>query len=116
MKKFVRRHILLQLLLPLLFLWHIGSTVLFPHSHIVYGKVIVHSHPYTAKHNHTDNEFETIQYLSVCNLEDYILKIYLPDKISVLLDSFPTLSITDGKYSKHIHSGITRRGPPSQIA
>lgn len=116
MKRFLRKHILPQLLLPLLFLWHIGSITLFTHTHVVNGKKIVHSHPYTSRHSHTDNQFKTISLLSFCKITDCFPQICLPDEISVPSDFVPALSIINKKHPEYLHSVISRRGPPSGAA
>lgn len=61
----------LQLILFVLFIGYYGSITLFPHSHIVDGVTIVHSHPYKTdkssvpfKLPHTGKEIMLIQTLS----------------------------------------------------
>ena len=61
----------LQLILLVLFIGYYGSITLFPHSHIVNGVTIVHSHPYKtdkssvpSKLPHTGKEIMLIQTLS----------------------------------------------------
>ncbi|HOG18929.1 MAG TPA: hypothetical protein PKW37_00610 [Salinivirgaceae bacterium] len=58
-------------LLLILFLAYYSSITFFPHSHIVDGVTIVHSHPYNpfseespTKHNHQKSEYVLIQLLS----------------------------------------------------
>jgi hypothetical protein len=59
------------LVLLVLFLGYYGGITLFPHSHIVNGITIVHSHPYkqgkgsnSSNLPHTGKEFQIIQVLS----------------------------------------------------
>ncbi|MGN0202463.1 MAG: hypothetical protein ACI399_06105 [Candidatus Cryptobacteroides sp.] len=49
------RNIFIRSFLPLLFLWYISGISLFPHTHIVDGVRIVHSHP-NPDAEHADNE------------------------------------------------------------
>ena len=58
-------------LLVILFCGYLGSITFFPHTHIVDGISVVHSHPYKslpennpADHHHTKNGFLLIQYIS----------------------------------------------------
>ena len=52
-----RRKYLLAALLPFVFLWYIGCISLTPHTHIVDGVSIVHSHPASAEgHQHSAEE------------------------------------------------------------
>jgi hypothetical protein len=57
--------------LLILFLGYFGSITFFPHTHIVDGVTIVHSHPYKSQpgnvpvnHNHSKNGFLLIQFIS----------------------------------------------------
>lgn len=57
--------------LVILFCGYFGSITLFPHSHIVNGVTIVHSHPFKSdqgnapvNHSHTTNGFQLIQLIS----------------------------------------------------
>ena len=53
-----------------LFLGMFLSNTIFPHSHIVRGIMIVHSHPYNPfspeKHQHSDDEINLIAFLANC--------------------------------------------------
>ncbi|MGN0189762.1 MAG: hypothetical protein ACI395_09630 [Candidatus Cryptobacteroides sp.] len=51
-------------LLPLLFVWYIGGISLFPHTHIVDGVSIVHSHPNPDARHQGGEDYLTIQMLS----------------------------------------------------
>lgn len=114
MLKYVRKHILPQLLIPLIFIMYISGISLFPHTHIINGNIIVHSHIYFGHHDHTDSEIVTIEQLSTCYFQENILHIDIPENISVLLYSFAVPSTIDGKYSEHLKSE-TLRGPPSSL-
>lgn len=68
--KFWRKKYMRYLLL-ILFLGYYSSIKFFPHTHIVDGKAIVHSHPYNpfskenpTNHHHSKNEFVLIHLLS----------------------------------------------------
>ncbi len=50
--------------LLLLFIWYIGGISLFPHTHIIDGVSIVHSHPNPDKEHQNEEEFLTIQMLA----------------------------------------------------
>ena len=57
--------------LVILFCGYLGSITFFPHTHIVEGITIVHSHPYKShsenypiSHNHLKNGFLLIQFIS----------------------------------------------------
>lgn len=57
--------------LLILFLGYFGSVTFFPHTHIVDGVTIVHSHPFKShsgndpiNHNHTKNGFVLIHFIS----------------------------------------------------
>ncbi len=69
--------------LLILYLVFQASTSVFPHTHIVEGKKMVHSHPYSsANHNHTEDQVTAIELLSgsqtlnVC--VPFIQKVELP--------------------------------------
>ena len=111
MLKFVRKHILPQLFIPLVFVLYISGISMFPHTHIINGNIIVHSHIYLGDHEHTAAEAETIAQLSTCYFQENITHIDIPENISVLLYSFAVPSTIDGKYSEHLLSE-TLRGPP----
>lgn len=57
--------------LIILFCGYFGSTSLFPHSHVVDGVTIVHSHPFKSNpggapvnHSHSTNGFQLIHFIS----------------------------------------------------
>ena len=88
MRKFIRRHIAVKLLLPMLFLAYMGSISLFPHAHIIDGCKIVHSHP-----------FEIMQ--------GRLPSVFLP-----LYGDLSVPSVQDGSAQCHIQTE-SRRGPPA---
>ena len=62
---------LLGFSLLILFCGYFGSITFFPHTHIVDGVTIAHSHPYKSQpgddpinHNHSKNRFLLIQFIS----------------------------------------------------
>lgn len=112
MRKFIREHICIKLLLPVLFIAYTGSISLFPHTHIVDGCRIVHSHPFQNGHEHEDNEAETIQQLSIFHTDGEILFAGIPELYTEVTAVFPVPSETEGYQSSTVHSE-TRRGPPS---
>ena len=79
MRKFIRRHIAFQLLLPLLFTAYMGSISLFPHAHIIDGCKIVHSHPFADDgHSHDGDSARTILILSTFSIDGEIMQGRLP--------------------------------------
>lgn len=57
-------------LLLLLFAGYWASVSLFPHTHVIDGQKIVHSHPYseapdTGSHSHSSSQLQAIAHLSV---------------------------------------------------
>lgn len=54
---------IMRYFLPLLFLTYWGGITLFTHSHVVNGVIIVHSHPFKAGHQHTQEQAETVFFL-----------------------------------------------------
>ncbi|MGM9769010.1 MAG: hypothetical protein ACI3Z0_11250 [Candidatus Cryptobacteroides sp.] len=58
------RNIFIQTFLPLLFIFYISGITLFPHTHIVDGISIVHSHPNPGTEHQVENSYVTIQMLS----------------------------------------------------
>jgi hypothetical protein len=65
------KRILVGWFLVLLFCGYFGSITFFPHTHIVDGITIVHSHPYKShsgnnpiSHNHSKNGFLLLQFVS----------------------------------------------------
>ena len=84
------RKILCALFLTL-FVGMFLSNSLFPHSHIVRGMIVVHSHPYNPfspeKHQHSDDEINLIAFLANCpvigNETQNFSQVYLTPTIFV---------------------------------
>lgn len=105
MRKFIREHISVKLLLPLLFVTYLGSVSLFPHSHIVDGCKIVHSHPFSGGHSHEGKSAETILFLSFFHIDGNILPAQLPLTFILLCGLFIIPSSSDGSSQRFIHFG-----------
>ena len=104
MRKFIRRHIAFQLLLPLLFTAYMGSISLFPHAHIIDGCKIVHSHPFADDgHSHDGDSARTILILSTFSIDGEILPLY---------GDLSVPSAQDGSAQCPIQTE-SRRGPPA---
>ena len=101
MRKFIRRHIAVKLLLPVLFIAYMGSISLFPHAHIIDGCKIVHSHP-----------ARTILILSTFSIDGEILQSPLPSVFLPLRGLCSIPSVHDGAAQCHIQTE-NRRGPPA---
>lgn len=53
------------MLLLLLFVGYYGSITLFPHNHLINGKLVSHSHPFQSKpHSHTTGQIHLLDSLS----------------------------------------------------
>lgn len=113
MRKFIREHISVKLFLPLLFMAYMGSISLFPHSHIIDGCKIVHSHPFSSGHSHEGKSAETILFLSFFHIDGNILSAQFPLPFILLCGFFIIPSSTDGTAQCFIHFE-TRRGPPQR--
>lgn len=74
-------------LLPLVFIWYIGCIGLTPHTHIVDGVKVVHSHPVSAE-DHEHSEEETIGIELICNFcRDLAVDgVVLPSAAEILLN------------------------------
>lgn len=115
MTEFIRRHKAVRLFLPLLFIFYAGSISLFPHTHIINGTTIVHSHPFAGDHSHQAQEAECILHLSVFWAENDIPVTRLPELFAMLLSVMPVPDTSNRIADIFIHYG-TRRGPPSLSA
>jgi hypothetical protein len=75
-------------LLPLVFIWYIGCIGLTPHTHIVDGVKVVHSHPVSAE-DHEHSAEETIGIELICNFcRDLAVDgIVLPSAAEILLNA-----------------------------
>lgn len=112
MRTFIRQHISVKLLLPLLFIAYAGSTSLFPHVHIIDGCKIVHSHPYSNGHTHSGKTAQTILFLSLFTLDTDIIQSGMPSVFLHLCRLLAAPSVPDAPVRFSIHSE-TRRGPPA---
>ena len=102
MRKFIRRHIAVKLLLPMLFLAYMGSISLFPHAHIIDGCKIVHD----------GDSARTILILSTFSVDGNILQGHLPSVFLPLCGDLSVPSVQDGAAQCHIQTE-SRRGPPA---
>lgn len=96
--------------LPLLFIWYIGGITLFPHTHIIDGVNIVHSHP-NPDAEHDDGEFLTIQMLSHFQSCGEDGSIHLPEVIRLLITEYRgirDISLSINKF----HRLFGLRAPP----
>ncbi|HIZ87809.1 MAG TPA: hypothetical protein IAC03_06595 [Candidatus Coprenecus pullistercoris] len=115
MRKFIRRHIFVKLLLPALFIAYMGSISLFPHSHIIDGCKIVHSHPFADdEHGHDAELARTILILSTFSIDGNILQGLLPSVFLPLCGFLSAPSVQDGSAQCHIQTE-NRRGPPATV-
>ena len=120
MRKFIRRHIAIQLLLPMLFTAYMGSISLFPHAHIIDGCKIVHSHPFADDgHSHDGDSARTILILSTFSIDGEIMQGHgeimqgrLPSVFLPLYGDLSVPSVQDGSAQCHIQTE-SRRGPPA---
>lgn len=106
------RRIIGYTMLPLLFLWYIGGITLFPHTHIVDGVRIVHSHPNPDAEHQNGSDYLTIHMLAQfqsCGAEEGVI---LPEVFRFLV------SETDGKRDVstsvcNFHRYFRLRAPPA---
>ena len=83
--------------LPFIFLWYIGCVSLTPHTHIVDGVTIVHSHPASAEgHQHTAEETIGIELISHFDRDlgqdGVILPVIIITSVPEVVNCFLTLS------------------------
>lgn len=103
--------------LILIFCGYFGSTSFFPHSHIVNGVTIVHSHPFKSNpgdapvsHNHSRNGFQLIQFISGFIAIASALYIVTAVLINVLTTLFPVKNELI-RFNSNIISANRPRGP-----
>ena len=109
----------LKILLLLLFLGYYGGITLFPHSHVINGITIIHSHPYKSDKSsnspalpHTGKELLVIQLLSELITTAFSLCI-ASLIIRTLLQEILVIPIRSG-YSKPGGNRVdSLRAPPS---
>ena len=105
------RKIFIYAFLPLLFIWYIGGVSLFPHTHIVDGVNIVHSHPNPDAEHQDEDEFLTIQMLSQFQSCGAGEGVHLPDIFQLLISEYRgirDISLSINKFYRYF--GL--RAPP----
>jgi len=105
-----------RILLLLLFMGYYGGITLFPHSHIVNGITIVHSHPFrsdkggdSSKLPHSDKELMLIQLLS-----GFAIWIF-ESILRLLLQKIKVYSTTDGYAESGGDCNYSLRAPPVEM-
>lgn len=105
---------IMKYFLPLLFLTYWGGVLLFTHSHVVNGVIIVHSHPFKTGHQHTQGQAETI----------FFLDHYVASSVPVLLVAIPCFCALLGMLAvprrarlslPKLEDGIRLRAPPVYV-
>ena len=76
---------ILQFFFPLLFVLYTVGNVLFTHSHVVDGVVIVHSHPGKTGHTHSQQGLQTIFSLTHYAASDHVVPQFLLTPLLVFL-------------------------------
>ena len=112
---------LVRILLLLLFIGYYGGITLFPHSHIVNGITIVHSHPFrsdkggdSSKLPHSDKELMLIQLLS--GFLTTVFAIWIFESIlRLLLQKIKVYSTTDGYAESGGDCNYSLRAPPVEM-
>lgn len=85
------RKYLLAAFLPFVFLWYIGCISLTPHTHIVDGVSVVHSHPASAEgHQHSAEEALGIELICHYYRDLAADGIFLPEVAFLFLDKVQT--------------------------
>ena len=99
MKNAVVRYRLIRSLMPLLFIWYMVSISSFYHSHNIGGVKVNHSHPFSAKHQHSQNQIDTIEldaHFSMCGVLLFLVAPLFVKEISSRCKSLrapPVMSI-----------------------
>ena len=111
----------LGFLLLILFLGYFGSITLFPHSHVVNGVTIVHSHPYklvkgsgSPNLQHTDKAFLLIQLLSEF-ITAAFATLFVALVLRFLLFKVKVKSATVGYAQPGGYRNDSLRAPPHKI-
>lgn len=112
--KDLKKHLYAVALL-LLFLNYVGGITLFPHTHVIDGKIITHSHPYASgSSGHPGHTHSAMAIAAISNLASGALFT-----IAVLLSAIFIVTIRlqrTERYGYHYQTGICRtialRGPP----
>lgn len=97
--------------LPLLFIAYLGGITLFTHSHVVNGVIISHSHPFKGEHEHSEDEAETIFFLSSFFSPSLTISFATAPVLLVLLCVLSVLSTEDVK-CRNSYKTISLRAPP----
>lgn len=110
-----RKHItFFRFFFPLIFLLYFGGITLFNHTHVVNGIIIVHSHPFSGEHNHSEKSLETIFFLSVLQSfgddESPFTPVLWLSLIGIIL-----IPILCDKSKAIIHGVISLRAPPAMF-
>lgn len=105
---------LLKFFFPLLFVLYTGGNILFTHTHVVNGVVIVHSHPGKTGHSHSNQGLETIFALTHFAASDGVVPHFLfaalPVFLTALLLSLPPSRMLAGNGRAN---GL--RAPPAAV-
>lgn len=105
------RNIFIHCFLPLLFIWYISGISLFPHTHIVDGVTIVHSHPNPDAEHNSGEDFVTINMLSHFHSCGAEIGVQLPSIFQLLIseyDGIRDISLSVNKFYRYF--GL--RAPP----
>lgn len=102
-------------LLITFFLGYVACVSLFPHTHIVEGRSITHSHPYSGGaenpgHTHTTAQFQAIHFLSL-----FVALCFAAMLLACLwrgVTEFVYAASESGNYSS-FHLNYSLRGPPA---
>lgn len=103
---------IIRLFLPLLFVFYLGGIMMFTHSHVVNGVIVVHSHPGKVEHTHTAGQLETIFFLSHFFTSGEVLPSYPLPLYLCLCFTLPIPALPRKQYRLH-SKGIRLRAPPS---
>lgn len=119
------RHIVLQLLLPLIVIFQFGQAN-FIHFHVSEnGKVIAHSHPYQIQdneeegkpspgHHHSNSELALLQFIDGIFVDDCEEVIYVHKKETEY--SIPKLQFQNSYASINSWNNRLLRGPPLHLS
>ncbi|MGI6794093.1 hypothetical protein ACMYZ5_07185 [Bacteroides sp. KG68] len=100
--------------LPLLFIAYLGGITLFTHSHVVNGVIISHSHPFKGEHEHSEDEAETIFFLSSFFSPSLTISFATAPVLLVLLCVLNVLS-TEHVKCRNSYKTISLRAPPFSL-
>ena len=105
---------LLQFFFPLLFVMYSVGNILFTHSHVVDGVVIVHSHPGKTGHSHSQQGLQTIFNLTHYAAFDRVVPQFLLTPLLIFLaallpPALPAKCVADRSQANGL------RAPPAAI-